>query len=123
PVYARCDVEAIVRMRQMLEKVTVEQGLALFLQTDGGIELSFGLTRHERTEEVDVSCGGFRVHQEVGACETEQCAQVVFTDQQSVNIDMAGWPAQQRNGKRQGGAVIDQTPHRIGTLVAEKQGI
>src|SRR5690606_26057745 len=74
PVYARCDVEAIVRMRQMLEKVTVEQGLALFLQTDGGIELSFGLTRHERTEEVDVSCGGFRVHQEVGARETEQCA-------------------------------------------------
>src|SRR5690606_25857222 len=113
----------VVRVRQVVQEVAVEQRLALLLQADRAVELGLGFARHERGQEVYVSGGRFHVDQKIRACEAEQRAQVVFSQQEGVDIHMAGRAAQQGDGKRVGGALIDEPAYGIGALVAKEQTV
>ena len=93
------DVEGVARMRQMVQEVAVEQRLALLLQPDHGVQLGLGLARQQRGQEVDHGGRRFHVHQEIGAREAEQRAQVVGAQQQRVQRHLSGRVARERHGE------------------------
>src|SRR3546814_5610790 len=84
-------------MRQVVQEVAVEKGLALLLQAYGRVDLGFGLARQQGIQKMHIGRRRFHVDQEVGPRKAEQRAQVVRSMQQGVDPDLAGRRMQQRS--------------------------
>src|SRR5690606_1835633 len=111
---SRSQLESIVRMRQMVQEIAVEKCFALFLQTNGGVQLCLWFARQQAAQEMDIGRWDFHVNEEVGAGKAEQGTQVVRAMQQSINIYMTRRRLQQSDRERIRGAVIDDPTHDIG---------
>src|SRR3546814_3880201 len=86
-------------MRQVVQEVAVEKGLALLWQAYGRVDLGFGLARQQGIQKMHIGRRRFHVDQEVGPRKAEQRAQVVRSMQQGVDPDLAGRRMQQGDGK------------------------
>src|SRR5690606_21773395 len=82
-------IKVIVRVRQVVQKVAVEQRLALLLQTDGGVQLGLGLAGQQAGQKVHIGRWRFHIDQKIGASKAEQRGQVVRGVQQGIYIQVS----------------------------------
>ena len=102
-------------------QVAIKEGLSLLGEADRHVELGARLLRHEPAQERDASGRHLDVEQEIGAGEGEKHQQLVFTDEQRVDVELAALVLQDRH--REGHLVvgIDQPADDVGALVAEEE--
>ena len=64
--------EVVARVFQMMQEVAVEKRLAVFLQSERGVDLGRGLVGQQALEELHVTGRHLHVHHEIRPAETEQ---------------------------------------------------
>ncbi len=110
-------------MPQVIEKVAVEQGLALLGQTQRVIQLGTRLARHEAAQKLHIGRRDFHIDHEIGAGEGEQQQQIVFGEQHRVDKELAALVVQDGQRQRKFGEAVDHLADRIRALVAVEQRV
>src|SRR6185295_7981356 len=108
-------------MLQMMQEITVEKRLALFLQAEHGVDLSRRFVRQQPLEELNVTRRDLHIHHEIGAAESEQDGQMGGVEQDSIEIKTAVAVAQDRDRKRDLSIAVDDLADGVGALVTKKQ--
>src|SRR3954466_622939 len=104
-----------------MQKIAIEKRFAVFLQAQYGIDLGSRLVGQQALQELDVTRRDFHVDHEVRAAEAEQDGQMLGRQQNGIEIQAAVRIAQNRDGKRNFVAAIDDLAYGVGSLVAKEQ--
>ena len=115
------DAELVAAVAQVVEKVAVEDVLALLLQTERVVDLRARLSRHQRAQEGHVRARHFHIDHEVGAGEAEDQLQVVFAEQRRVDQQLLVGAVHDRQRERRLDEAVDDLADDVGALVAEEQ--
>ena len=114
----RRNAQLIAGMAQMMQKVAIEQRLALLGQTQCVVDLGRRLARHQAVQKAHIGAGHIHLHHEVSPRKAEQRMQIVFTKQCRMQYQLASAAMQDGNCQRQLGIAGDDLAHQISALVA-----
>ena len=108
----------IFRMLQMMQKIPVKNGLALFVKSDGRIKGLLAAVRHQAPQKGDDRRWYRVVDHEINVREFEQPGQSRFADDDRIAEYRLVTAVQDWNCKRYLFVRIDRAPDDIGGLVA-----
>ena len=118
---ARGDAELVGAVAQVLQEVSIKQGLALLVQAKRRVDFRTRLVGHEAAQELHIGRRDLHVDQEIGARKAEECGHVVMAEECRVDAQLSLRIVQDGQGKGQFAVAVDDLAHHIGALVAKEQ--